>query len=176
MAVLVDGVPEGDVPALLRQAVWQVQPDLPVPTVRSMEDWLALATARTRFDSVLFTAFGVVALLLAAGGLYGTLLYMVGTERREVGIRLTLGAAREGIEARVVLRGLRLAGVGALIGAVAAWASSRLLASRLYGVEPGDPATLLGAAAVLMLTAALASWLPARRAAATDPMETLRME
>jgi ABC-type antimicrobial peptide transport system permease subunit len=121
-------------------------------------------------------AFGVVALLLAAGGLYGTLLYMVGTERREVGIRLTLGAAREGIEARVVLRGLRLAGVGALIGAVAAWASSRLLASRLYGVEPGDPATLLGAAAVLMLTAALASWLPARRAAATDPMETLRME
>ena len=165
-----------DVPRRLREAVWSVEPDLPVPVVRSMDAWAAMATARTRFDSWIFTTFGVVGLILAAGGLYGTLLLAVGTERRELGIRLALGATRRSLEARVVGRGLWTAAAGAIVGGMGAWASGRLLQNRLYGVEAGDPGTLATAVAVLLLTAAVASWLPARRAAATDPVETLRQE
>ncbi len=175
MAVAVDRAPD-DLPDLLRRAVWSVEPDLPVPTVRSMESSAALATAGSRFDSLLFTAFGVVALLLAAGGLYGTLLYTVGMERREMGIRLALGAARRSIQRRVMARGLSMAAAGAVLGAAGAWAAGRLLESRLAGVPARDPAVLAAAALVLLATAALASWLPARRAAATDPVQTLRQE
>jgi predicted permease len=173
-AVIEGAVP--DVPRRLREAVWSVEPDLPVPVVRSMDVWAAMATARTRFDSWIFTTFGVVGLLLAAAGLYGTLLYAVGTERRELGIRLALGARRRSLEARVLGRGLRTAGAGAVAGGMVAWASGRLLQNRLYGIEASDPATLATAVAVLLVTAAVASWLPARRAAATDPIETLRQE
>jgi predicted permease len=162
--------------AELRQAVWDVEPDVPVPSIRPMTEWVRDATAVTRFLSFLFSGFGGVALLLAAGGLYGTLLYTVGVERREVGIRLALGAARRSIEGRVLARGVRLAAVGAGLGAAAAWAAGRLLESWLYQVEPGDPLALGGAAGALLLTAALACWLPARRAASTDPLETLREE
>ena len=175
LAVWVDGASD-DLAARLREAVWSVEPDLPVPTVRSMEGWSAIATAGTRFDSVLFGAFGVAALLLAAGGLYGTLLYTVGLERRELGIRLALGAARRSIEGRVLARGLRMVAVGAALGGAGAWAAGRLVESRLFGVTPGDPAALAGAAAALLATAAIACWLPARRAAATDPIQTLREE
>ena len=175
MAVLAEDPPP-NFASLLRQAVWSVEPNVAVPAVRTMSSWRSLATAGSRFDSVLFTTFGVVALLLAAGGLYGTLLYAVGRERREIGIRLALGAERRSIVARVVWRGLGLAAVGSVLGAFGAWASGGLLASRLYGVEPGDSATLGAALAVLLSTAAVAAWLPARRAAATDPLETLRQE
>jgi putative ABC transport system permease protein len=175
MAVIADGA-ASDLPQRLREAVWRVEPSVPVPVVRSMESWVAGATAGTRFDSVIFGAFGAIALLLAAGGLYGTLLYTVGMQRRELGIRLALGAARREIEGRVLGQGLRLAVAGAVLGIAGAWATSTLLEGRLFGVEPGDPATLAVAAAGLLLTAALACWLPARRAAATDPLETLREE
>jgi hypothetical protein len=175
LAVRIEGA-VADVPRRLREAVWSVEPDLPVPVVRSMDAWAVMATARTRFDTWIFTTFGVLGLLLAAGGLYGTLLYTVGTERRELGIRLALGARRRSLEARVLGRGLRTAGAGAALGTVASWASGRLLQSRLFGVEAGDPATLAAAVGVLLVTAAVACWVPARRAAATDPMETLRQE
>jgi predicted permease len=160
----------------LREAVWSAAPRLPVPIVRSMEEWRAGSVASRRFESTVFTTFGVVALLLAAGGLYGTLLYTVGLERREVGIRLALGAKRRAIEARVVWRGLRLAITGAAIGAGVAWAFARVLTSRLFGVGPHDGATMVTAVLVLLSTAAVAAWLPARRASATDPVETLRQE
>lgn len=175
IAVRIEGAMP-DAPRRLREALWSVEPDLPVPVIRSMDVWAEMATARTRFDSWIFTAFGVVGLLLAAGGLYGTLLYTVGTERRDLGIRLALGAKRRSLEARVLGRGLRTAGAGAALGGIGAWTSRRLLQNRLFGVEPGDPATLATAVAVLMVTAAVACWIPARRAAATDPIETLRQE
>jgi predicted permease len=175
MAVLVESVGD-DLARQLSRAVWSVEPNVPVPTVRSMSSWVELATAGTRFESALFTAFGAVALLLAAGGLYGTMSYTVGLERRELGIRLALGARRRAIEARVVRRGLALAAAGAALGLAGAWGSGRLLEARLFGVEPRDPTTLASAAAVLLATAAVACWLPARRAAATDPLETLREE
>lgn len=165
-----------DVPGALRETVWSVEPDVPLPLVRSMEEWAEAATARTRFDSWLFSVFGVVALLLAAGGLYGTLLYAVGLERRELGIRIALGAGRRSVEGRILARGLRAAAAGAVVGLVGASAAGRLLESRLFGVEAGDPATLLTGVVVLLTTAAAACWIPARRAARADPLEVLRQE
>jgi predicted permease len=167
-------VPE--LPRLLREAIWSVEPDLPVPLVRSMEGWAQMATARTRFDAWLFASFGAVALLLAGGGVYGTLLYTVGARRRELAIRLALGARRRGVEAEVVGRGVRTAAFGAALGVGAAWGAGRLLGNRLFQVEPNDPLTLACATTVLLLVAAVASWIPAHRAASTDPLDALRQE
>jgi predicted lysophospholipase L1 biosynthesis ABC-type transport system permease subunit len=174
MAVLAEEGAEADLSQRLREAVWRAEPAVPVPTVRSMAAWADMATARNRFDAALFAAFGAVALLLAAGGLYATMLYAVGARRRELGIRLALGARPARIRASVLGRGLGLAAAGAFIGTAGAWASGRLLAARLFEVEPGDPSTFAVAIVGLMATAALATWLPARRAADTDPLETLR--
>jgi predicted permease len=175
VAVRLDGAAR-DVPRALRQAVWSVEPDVPLPLVRSMEEWAGRATARTRFESWLFSAFGIAALVLAAGGLYGTLLYAVGMERRELGIRIALGAGRRSVEGRILGRGLASAVAGAGIGLVGASATGRLLESRLFGVESSDPATLLIGVSVLLATAGVACWLPARRAAMADPLEVLRQE
>ncbi|MEJ2218101.1 MAG: ABC transporter permease [Gemmatimonadota bacterium] len=164
------------VPAALRRAVWAAQPDVPVPTVRSMQSWLDRSTAGRRFDSVIFGVFAAVALLLAAGGLYGTLLYMAGQRRRELGIRLALGASRARIEGAVLRGGVALGVAGIALGLLGAWFSNRLLQSRVWGVGRADPVALGGAAAVLLLTAVVASWLPARRAGRVDPLETLRAE
>jgi len=176
MAVQIRGDPPTNWARTLREAVWRAIPDMPVPTVRPMDEWIERSTAGRRFDSVLFGAFGVLALILAAAGLYGTLLYAVGQQRRELGIRLALGAGRGSVERRVVTRGLSLAALGALIGLGGAWGAGRFLESRLYNLEPTDPSTLAGSVAVLLLVATLASWLPARRAGRTDPVETLKAE
>ncbi len=160
----------------LREAVWAVAPELPVPTVRPMSEWLGRSTAERRFQSAVFAAFAAVGLLLAAGGLYGTLLFLAAQRRREMGIRLALGASRGRIERRLLVSGLGMTGAGVLLGLAGAWATGRFLEAQVWGVEPGDPVTLAGAAGLLMATAALASWLPARRAGRTDPLETLRVE
>jgi hypothetical protein len=160
----------------IRDAIWSVEPDLPVPTIRAMSEWSTLATARMRFDSALTTVFGLVALLLVAGGLAGTLLYTVGLEQREMGIRLALGATGDGLERRVMRRGLLITASGATLGLLGAWLAGRLLESRLFGVDARDFGTLLLATAFLLSIAALASWIPARRAAATDPMRSRRAE
>ena len=160
----------------IRDAIWSSEPDLPVPTIRAMSEWSTLATARVRFESALTTVFGLVALLLVAGGLAGTLLYTVGLEQREMGIRLALGATGHGLERRVMRRGLLITAGGAIVGSTAAWMAGRLLESRLFGVDARDPGTLALATTFLLTVAAFASWIPARRAAATDPMESLRTE
>jgi ABC-type antimicrobial peptide transport system permease subunit len=125
---------------------------------------------------VLFGTFSVVALLLVAGGLAGTLLYMVSLQRRSLGVRLALGATPRALERGVLTSGVGLAAVGVCLGTVGAWLAGRLIESRLYGVEARDARTLGLAVGVLMLTALLASWIPARRAARTDPIESLRAE
>lgn len=176
MAVQIRGDPPAGWAGTLRQAVWTAVPDMPVPTVRSMEDWVDISTAGRRFDSVLFGSFGGLALLLAAAGLYGTLLFSVGERRRELGIRMALGAAQGRVQRQVVTQGLILAALGCGFGMAAAWAGGRFLQSRLYEVQATDPPTLVGAVAVLLGSAILASWLPARRAARLDPMEVLREE
>jgi ABC-type antimicrobial peptide transport system permease subunit len=118
--------------------------------------------------------FGVLALLLAAIGLYGVTSYAVSRRRTEIGICMALGADAGGV-VRLVLRRLALlVGAGVVVGAaISAWAS-RYVGTLLYGLEPRDPATFISAAAVLMLIGALAGWLPARRAARIDPAQVLR--
>jgi predicted permease len=175
MAVLTDGGAPG-IAAALRAAVWRVEPTLPVPTIRPLAEWATAATARARFESTLFLVFGAVALCLLAGGLSGTLLYMVSLQRRDLGIRLALGATAARLERRVLLRGLTMAAAGAVLGAAGAWATGRLIESRLFGVDARDLRTLALATGLLLMTALVSSWVPARRAASTDPMESLRVE
>jgi ABC-type antimicrobial peptide transport system permease subunit len=160
----------------VREAIWRVEPGLPVPSFASLQSWVAESSGPRRFGSVLSSVFGILALLLAAGGLYGTLLYAVGQRRRELGIRLALGAGRGRIQTEVVSRGLVLATAGVVLGAFVAWFIGRLLESWLYGVSGQDPITLVAAATVLLSTAVLASWLPAHRAGRVDPLETLKAD
>jgi len=125
---------------------------------------------------VLLGLFGGAGLVLGALGIYGVLSYLVGERRREIGVRLALGAEGRDVLRAIVSRGLRLATVGTVIGVVGALALTRLMASVLYEVEPNDPLTFGGAVVVLMFVALLASALPARRAARTDPAVALRGE
>lgn len=160
----------------IREAVWSEEPGLPVPQVTTLEDWVSESSSTRRFGSLLFGAFGVVALLLAAAGLYGTLLYSVGQRRQELGIRLALGAGRRRIQSEVIRRGVVQAALGVVLGAgVAVWAGG-LLETFLFGISATDPVALASAAAVLFAAAVLASWVPAWRAGRTDPLETLKAE
>jgi putative ABC transport system permease protein len=172
----VDGRAGASLPRALRGAVWAAQPDLPVPTVRSLRDWMERSTAGRRFESAMFGTFATLALLLAAGGVYGTLLYLAGQRRHALGIRLALGASRRRLEAGVLRDGLRLGLGGVGPGLVGAWLAGGLLRSHVWGVGRNDPWSLGGAAALLLLTAVVASWLPARRAGQVDPLETLRVD
>ena len=176
MAVRLRGEAPDGFARTLREAVWRASPELPVPIVRPLNEWMYDSMASRRFDSAIFAAFGFAALFLAAAGLYGTLLYNVRQQRRELGIRLALGAARGRVERRVVGGGLRLAFGGAVLGVAGSLYVGRILEDRLYEVGGSDPMALLGAAALLLTAAGVASWLPARRAGRTDPLETLKAE
>ena len=158
----------------LREAIWRVEPNIPVPAINTLAELARVDSAHRRFDAVLFGTFSVVTLLLVAGGLAGTLLYMVSMQRRSLGIRLALGATPRVLERGVLTKGVGLAAAGIVIGTVGAWFAGRLIESRLYGVEARDARTLGVAVAVLLLVALLSSWIPARRAGVTNPMESLR--
>ena len=160
----------------LREAIWGVEPQLPIPTITPLESMIDSSTSTRRFGGVLASSFGVVALLLAAGGLYGTLLYTVGEQRRAIGIRIALGAGRGRIEAAVVGRALLLGVGGVVLGLGVSLYLSRFLEAFLFGITPRDGLSLTGAAVVLMAVIGVAAWLPARRAANTDPLDTLRTE
>jgi predicted permease len=162
--------------AAIRQTIWSIDPDQPITSVFTFEDAVSDALARPRLLTVLLGAFGFVGLALGAIGIYGMLVALVNERRREIGVRLALGAQPGQILRMVVGRGLALTLVGVVAGLAAAFALSRLLVAVLYGIRPADPLTFAGMALVLVLTAALASWLPARRAAALDPVETLRAD
>lgn len=167
---------DGALTADLRAAIWRVEPQVPVPTINSIAELARLDSAPRRFDAVFIGAFSVVALLLVSGGLAGTLLYMVSLERRSLGIRLALGATPHALARGVLTRGVGLAAVGVVIGMTGAMAAGKLIESRLYGVEARDLRTLALSVAVLMFIAVVSSWIPARRAAVTDPMESLRAD
>lgn len=160
----------------LRAAIWQAEPNLPVPTIKSLADWSRRDSSHQRFDAMLFGTFSVVALLLVAGGLAGTLLYMVSLQRRSLGIRLALGATPGGLERGVLTNGVGLAAIGVVLGTVGSWFAGKLIESRLFGVEARDVQTLALAVTVLMAIAVISSWIPARRAAGTNPIESLRAE
>ena len=152
-----------------------LDPELPVEA-STVEDHLGLALLPQRIGTAVLVAFGAVAALLAAFGLFGVMSYVVSQRTREIGIRVALGARPRDMRLLVVRRALVLTFAGLTLGLAAALAGARVLAAFLVGVEPTDPAILLSAAGLFTGVALLASWLPARRAAAVDPMRALRWE
>ena len=139
-----------------------------------MEEVLSTSLARARLTLRLFSLFAGVALTLALVGLYALLAYAVSERRHEIGVRLALGAQRRDVFRLIVGEGMRLVVLGAACGLLAALATTRLLAGLLFGVAPTDPATFAAMALLLAATGLLASSLPARRAAAVDPLVALR--
>jgi putative ABC transport system permease protein len=169
----------GDPAALaaeLRQETKAVIPNLPIPKIRLLSDYVGESIAQPRFQTELLTLFSGVALLLAACGIYGVLSYSVTQRQREIGVRIALGATRRDVLALVIGQGLRLVLVGGVFGIAAALGLTRVLRSLLYGVRPTDPITLACVALLLVAVALIACWVPARRAMTLDPMEALRHE
>jgi ABC-type antimicrobial peptide transport system permease subunit len=160
----------------VRQAVWSVNASLPVASVRTMQEVFDRSLARTSFTLVMLGIAGAMALVLGIIGLYGVIAYAVSQRRREIGIRLALGARPAELKKMFVRHGLTLASIGVGIGLVAAAGLMRLMKSLLFGISPLDPLTYTAVPVVLVAAAMLASYLPARRAAAVDPVETLKAE
>ena len=160
----------------IKSAVWSVDKDQPVVRVATMDDLLAASAAERRFVLILFEAFGLVALVLAATGIYGVLAGSVTERTREIGVRAALGASRRDIVALVVRQGLTLTGLGVVIGLSGAMAASQALVTLLFGVSQLDPITYLGVIALLGGVSVMACWAPAWRAAQVDPAITLRAE
>ena len=141
-----------------------------------MRDILTRELVRPRFAVVLLGTFGVLALLLAAVGTYGLLAYTVQTQRKDIGIRMALGARPAAIVGGVLSRGLRLATLAAAVGVIASLGVTRLLTSQLAGVAPNDPLTFVVSVGVLLAAVVLASLVPAYRASRVDPIVTLRAD
>jgi putative ABC transport system permease protein len=160
----------------IRAAVWAIDKDQPIVRMATMERLVADSEADRRFAMSLFEAFGIVALMLAAIGLYGVLFAGVSERTREIGVRAALGASRSIIVRDVVREGMTLTAVGVLIGIAGAVASGQLLLSLLFGVSPVDTPTYAAVVLVLMSVSALACAVPAWRAAWIDPAVTLRAE
>ncbi len=162
--------------AAAREAVHSFDPDVPLGSVATLESIVHASMAETRFSMLVISAFGMLAVTLAAIGLYGVVSYSVMQRTREIGIRMALGAERRDVFAMVVGQGLRLAGMGIAIGVLCALAATRLISSQLYGVSASDPLTFAAVAAGLMIVAALACFVPARRAMTVDPTVALWSE
>ncbi|MFL5580800.1 MAG: ABC transporter permease [Gemmatimonadaceae bacterium] len=159
-----------------RRAVWRVDPDQATWRFRDVEQSVASSVGGARALAALTSTFALVALALAAIGVFGVMSFMVAQRRREIGIRLALGARRGQIAGMVVRQGLGLTALALALGLAGAVAAGRALASQLYGVGPRDPLALGGVTALLALVSLLACWLPARRAARVDPRASLQAE
>ncbi len=169
----------GDSPALaaaVRSVIWSLDKDLPISRVRSMQQVRSTSVAPQAFNLLLLGLSGCLALILAAVGLYGVTSYAVAQRSREIGIRMALGAQPRDVRRHILKEGTRLAMTGLGVGAVAALALSRLIASLLYGITSTDPITFAAVAFVLTIVAVAACWIPARRATRVDPIEALRYE
>jgi predicted permease len=160
----------------IRSAIWSVDKDQPIVRVATMENLLAASEAERRFALILFAAFALVALVLAATGIYGVLAGSVAERTREIGVRSALGASRTDILGLVIRQGMLLAAIGIAIGLVGAAAASQAVASLLYGVSRLDPVTYVGVIILLAGVALGACGIPAWRAAKVDPASTLRAE
>ena len=160
----------------VRQAVWSVNANLPLINVHTVQFYYQGAMARTTFTLIMLAVAGGMALLLGVVGIYGVIAYSVSQRRREIGIRMALGAQQATVSGMFVKHGLVLAGIGVVCGLVTAAIAMRLMASVLYKVNPIDPVTYGGMAVGIFAVATIASYLPARRATSVDPIETLRSE
>jgi predicted permease len=160
----------------LTRAIWSINPNLPLANVRTLQDIYDASLARTSFTLVMLAIAGGMALLLGVAGIYGVMSYSASQRTREIGIRVALGAQARTVTTMFLSHGLMLAGIGIAIGLTAALGVMRLMSSLLFEVSPVDPATYAMVSMTLLAAAALASYVPALRAAAVDPLEALRAE
>jgi predicted permease len=169
---------EGDPSSLVAAASAEVralEPNAPIHDVRTTEQLLTESVAEARFRTMLLGAFAALALLLAIVGTYGVISMVVNQRAREMGIRLALGASASDIRRLVVVQGVRPVLLGLAIGLAGGLLASRAARSLLFHVAPGDPVTLSSAALIILAAAAIAAWLPARRASRVDPVVVLRV-
>ena len=160
----------------MHEAVWSVNPLLPLAKVRTFGDVYNRSMGRTSFTLVMLAIAGAMAMLLGLGGIYGVVAYAVRLRRREIAIRMALGSQARAIEALFLRRGMMMAIAGVVLGIAGAAATTRVLESLLFGIRPLDPLTFATMPIVLVIAALLATYLPARRALAVDPAETLKSE
>jgi putative ABC transport system permease protein len=160
----------------IKKAIWSVDKDQPIVRIATMDALLARSAAERRFALILFEAFGIVALILAATGIYAVLSGSVTERMREIGVRSALGASRANILALILRQGMTLTGVGVIVGVSAAVAASRALVTLLFGITQLDPVTYVGVVVLLIVVSGIACWLPASRASRVDPSITLRAE
>jgi putative ABC transport system permease protein len=160
----------------LRRAVNEIDKDVPVYRIRTLPDYLSGSIAQPRLNAMLVGLFALIALLLAAAGIFGVMSYSVTQRTQEIGIRLALGAQRYDVLRLIIVQGMRFVGAGLLLGLIGVFASTRLLQSLLFGIGATDLPTLLGVAAILSGVALIACLLPALRASRVDPVIALRAQ
>jgi ABC-type antimicrobial peptide transport system permease subunit len=160
----------------IQQVVQQLDAELPVSDILTMDQIIGKSTLDTSFDATLLLAFAVLSLVLAAVGLFGVLSYIVAQRTAEIGIRMALGAQRETVLSLVLLDGLRPALLGLVLGVAVSVGTAQLIRSMLYGTEPFDAAVFLSVITILLSVAGAACLIPAWRASRLDPMAALRAE
>jgi len=158
----------------VRRAVAAVDANLPVAEIRTERDQVDRSLGTERLFAALVTTFGVIALALAAIGLYGVMAFSVSRRISEIGIRMALGARRMNVQWLVLRQSLFMTALGILVGLPAALILTKLAGKLLYGVKPNDPTSLAAAVVIMLAVAALAAWIPARRASNVDPTAALR--
>jgi predicted permease len=168
-------LPTAELASRLREALRPIEPDLPTGNLRTLETLVDRAVSPRRFVVLLLGGFAGFALVLASLGIYAVISYSVSQRTQEIGIRMALGASAERLERSILFETLGLAGIGMVVGVVASWVLARTLSGLLFGVTSSDPVTFVGMLVILTAVAAIAGYLPARRAARIDPMSALRM-
>jgi putative ABC transport system permease protein len=169
-------LPEATVTSLLRAKLAAIDPDLPFTDIKTLQFYVDRAVEEPRFRAMLIAAFAVLALVLAAVGVFGLISYSVTQRTREIGIRVALGASPRQVLLAVVREGLTLAIVGIAVGLVSAVLATRALSAFLFGVGTTDPATFSAVALLLLVVALAASYIPSRRALKVDPVVALRAQ
>jgi len=160
----------------VRQAVTSIDPSLPAYSIASLASIVSDSVAQRRFSMLLLGVFALIALFLAAIGLYGVVAYSVNQRTQEIGVRMAIGAQRGDVFRLIVGGGMKLAVIGVILGLAGALAAARVVETMLFGVTPFDPASYGTTAGVLLAVAALACYMPARRAMQVDPLAALRQE
>ena len=160
----------------LQALIASLDPETPVSRIRAMDDVMAQAVSRPRFTTLLVLGFAVLGVVLGMVGVYGVVAYAAAHQRRDIGIRLALGATRANVRGSFVRQALMFAGAGVVIGEIGAAAVMSSLSSQLFGVSPWDATTYAAVPVVLIVLAGLAAYVPARRATAVDPAVVLRAD
>ena len=165
-----------DLAASIRGVVASIDRNQPVANIKTLGDVIADTVAPRKFNMMLFTLFAVIAMLLAALGIYGVMAYSVAERTHEVGIRMALGAQKSDVLGLIIRKGMSITLIGIAVGLAIAFALTRLMATLLFGVTPTDAMTFAAVSAFVMLVALFACYIPARRATKVDPLVALRYE